>query len=145
MAFQKENIGKIYEESTRTGNFLLKYGVTDRTGLKKLLYKIKDFLTQTSTRRYEYLSFHVTKLLPEYQNQNHELWNNPVDKQMTSTKSFEDLYEDALIVTTNLINDIEKYLTTQNNLEDLLEKIGDNSYSTGLPWKDSRKLTHFKF
>jgi len=142
--FQKENIGNIYKESSRTGNFLLKYGVTDRTGMKKRLYKLKDALTKKSNRRYEYLSFYVKEIIPEYLNENHEEWNNPVEKDLISTKSFEDLYEEAKQKTIEIIYKIEEYFKTHTNKEELLKEIGDYSYTTGLPCDRPQTLRYFK-
>jgi len=142
--FQQENIGNIYEESVKTGNFLIKYGVTDRTGLKKKLYALKDKITKNSHRRYEYLSFHVTKFIEEYQNNNHETWNNPVDKNETSTASFIDLYESAKEMVIILIKEIESYWQEKENLETLLQKIGNNSYTTGIPCEKPQTLKYFK-
>ena len=142
--FKVRNMGKIYEQSIKTGNFLLKYGVTDRTGIKKRLYKIKDLLCQHSYRRYEYLSFHVTKFYPEYLNTNHELWNNPADKQLTSKKSFQELYEDAKKETIQIITEINEYLESKRNFQVLLENIGNKSYVTGLPCNKTYTLKYFK-
>ena len=60
--FNEQNIGNIFEKSFHTGNFLLKYFVTDSTGIKKQIYKIKDFISPKSKRKYQYLSFHVTNI-----------------------------------------------------------------------------------
>lgn len=143
--FQKENIGNIYKESVLTGNFLLKFGVTDRTGLKKRLYKIKDLLTKKSNRRYEYLSFHVKKELKEYLNENHEMWNHPVKKELTNTKSFEELYNEAKEKAIEIILEIEKYLEKKENKENVLKTIGNYSYTTGLPCEETQTLKYFKF
>jgi len=142
--FQKEKIGEIYKESAKTGNFLLKVGVTDKKGLKKRLYKIKDLLSPLSTRKYEYLSFHVTKFYEEYQNNSHEIWNNPADKNRKSTKSFLELYEDALKKATYLINETEKYFKSKKDFQELLLKIGNYSYTTGLPCDKPYTLKYFK-
>ena len=142
--FQKENIGAIYEQSVQIGNFLLKYGVTDRTGLKKQLYKLKDLLS-TSNRKYQYLSFHVTKIIKEYTNESHETWNNPALKTITSNKSFKELYEESLKEAVEIIKAIDAYLKTKKDFQSLLEKIGNNSYVTGLDCEKPYTLKHFKY
>ena len=141
--FSKEDIGTIYEQSTHTGNLLLKVGVTDRTGLKKALYTIKDVLIPHKKRKYQYLSFHVTKIEPELANVNHNVWYHPVTKDK-STKSFEDLYNDALKKTENIINETEKYFKKQISKEELLSLIGNNSYTTGLPCDNINEMKYFK-
>jgi len=142
--FEKKNMGTIYEESVKTGNFLLKYGVTDRTGLKKALYTIKDFFTPYSYRKYQYLSFHVTKFIHEYLNETHEIWNNPVDRTITSTKSFLDLYEKARQETIGIIEEIDMYLKTKKDFQAVLDKIGNRSYTTGLDCEKPYTLKYFK-
>lgn len=141
--FQKENIGTIYEQSTHTGNFLLKYGVTDRIGLKKLLYKLKDLLSK-SNRKYQYLSFHVTKIIQEYTNEMHDTWNNPAQKNLTSNKSFKELYDDAKKEAIEIIKEIDTYLKTKRDFQKLLETIGNNSYTTGLDCEKPYTLKYFK-
>ena len=143
--FQKENMAKIYEKSTRTGNFLVKYFVTDTTGLKKQLYKIKDCLMKKSPRKYEYLSFYVTKIFPEYLNENHEFWFYPADKRIKKNDSFLELFEKSLQKACFIIIQIDEYLKRKISKKEILTIIGDNSYTTGLPV--SRKLTnkYFKY
>ncbi len=143
--FQKENIGKIYEESVKTGNFLLKYGVTDRTGIKKQLYKLKDLLTPLSYRKYQYLSFHVTKFISDYRNEQKKIWYNPADQNIQSTKSFLELYEISKIEAIKIIIEIHKYFLNKKSLKKVLELIGNNSYTTGLPCDKPYTLKYFKY
>lgn len=143
--FQKENIANIYEKSVKTGRFLIKYGVIDRTGLKKMIYKLKDYITPNSKRKYQYLSFHVTKYNKEYLNELHEKWINPADNTIISNESFEELYEKALKETITIINTIDTYLTFKKNKKEVLQKIKDNSYITGLPLNLPQDLKYFKF
>ena len=142
--FAVDFMGEKYHSSVNTGNFLIKYFVTDKTGLKKQLYKIKDFLCFWSGRRYEFLSFYVTKIFSEYLNDEHEIWCNPWNNEITSTQSFEELYEEALQKMLDLILDLEKYWNKQITKDELLEIIGDNSYASGLPWRISKEMKYFK-
>ena len=138
-------MGKNYKKGVNTGNFLLKYGVTDRTGLKKRLYKIKDLLTKNSNRKYEYLSFYVKEFILEYLNENHETWNNPVDKNLKSTKSFLELYEESKKEARENIKRIDSYLKTKKDLQKVLKEIKNNSYVTGLPCDKPHTLKYFKY
>ena len=142
--FQKDNLGTIYEQSVRTGNFLLKYGVTDRTGCKKLLYMLKDSLPFQTGRKYQYLSFHVTKLNLEYLNEDHNFWWNPTDKTQISQDSFFELYEKAKEKAISCILETELYFKKEKTKEEVLRFIGDNSYVTGLPWELKKELKYFK-
>lgn len=143
--FNISNMGTIYKQSVQTGNFLLKYFVTDKTGLKKRLYAMKDLLMKQSKRRYEFLSFHVNAIYPEYLNETHETWVYPAAKEKTSNASFLELYEDSLKEACNIIENIEKYLNNEITETEVLKVIGDNSYSTGLPLNRKRSSKYFKY
>lgn len=142
--FQIKNMGNIYEESVKNGNFLLKYFVTDKTGMKKTLYALKDIVTFWSLRRYKNLSFHVTQIDPEYLNLQKRTWYNPVDKSMIHNESFIELYNKALAKATKIIFKIEKYWANEITKEELLEIIGNNSYTTGLDCRLKREMKYFK-
>ena len=143
--FQTTNMGNIYEKSTSTGNFLVKYFVTDTLGIKKQLYKIEDCLMKNSPRKYEYLSFYIPKIYLEYLNENHEIWIYPADKNIKKNDSFLELFEKSLQKACYIITKIDEYFKRKISKKELLTIIGDNSYTTGLPI--SRKLTnkYFKY
>jgi len=142
--FSKKNMGRFYESSVKTGNFLLKYGVKDKWGLKKILYYLKDLICFNSKRKYQYLSFHVTSIEKEYLNLNHEIWHHPVTNKI-SKKSFEDLYEDAIKETIKIIKKIDLYLDGKESIDNTLKIIKNLSYTTGLPCNQKEELKYFKF
>lgn len=143
--FAIPNIGKIYNKSTKTGYFILKHFVKDKTGIKKIIYHIKDHITFSSKRRYEYLSFHITDLNHDYLNENHELWLYPANQSITSTSSFMDLYNKSLDLAIYLIKVINDYFHNKISLEETLNIIGNNSYVTGEDCSLIKKLQYFKF
>lgn len=143
--FSKANMGSIYEQSLHTGNFLLKYFVTDRTGIKKIIYTLKDFLSYTSHRKYSNLSFHITKINNDYLNINKETWYHPVNKK-PSNLSFIELYERATKEASKKIKAIDTYLNTSKiSKQELLKIIGNLSYTTGLDCNQKQTLKYFKY
>ncbi len=141
--FHYEDMGSIYEQSVKTGNLLLKLGVTDRSGIKKQIYKIKDTIIPSKERKYQYLSFHVTEINKNYLNLEHQKWYHPANHE-ENTASFLDLYNEALEKTVQIILKIEDYFQGNLSLKQILKIIGDNSYITGLPWKENKELKYFK-
>ena len=141
--FQIDNMGPIYERSVAMGNFILKYAVTDRTGIKKALYKLRDFLC--NHKKYQYLSFHVTKLIPEYLNETKQTWVYALANTLIHNESFQELYEQALTKTIELITLTEKYLKNKITKKELLAHIGNNSYVTGIDCSQNQTLKYFKF
>ncbi len=143
--FQISNMGTIFEKSIHTGNFLLKYFVTDRYGIKKRIYKIKDLLITNSPRRYEYLSFHVNKINYEYLNLNHQAWIYPANKKMKKNSSFLELYEEAIQSAHFIITKIDEYLKKKISKKEILSIIGDYSYTTGLQVSSKKTSKYFKY
>ena len=139
--FQYTNMGEIYEEAVHTGNFILNFFVTDKTGLKKAIYSLKDFLSFHSKRRYANLSFHVTNIQEEYLNKDHALWHHPVTNEIHH-ESFEELYEQALQKAVQLIKEIH---SNEIDRTKLLQNIGNLSYITGLDCSKKRTLSYFKY
>ena len=131
--FNTKNMGKIYEKSYHTGHTIIKYFVTDHLGIKKQIYGIVDFFTPLSHRRYKNLSFHVTKIIPEYTNEQHETWFNPWSLE-PSNLSFYELFEKSQTIAVNLIESIEAYFQNQINEQELTNILKDYSYTTGLSW-----------
>ena len=141
--FQVDNMGTIYEKSVAMGNFILKYAVTNKTAIKKRLYQLRDFICRH--KKYQYLSFHVTKLIPEYLNETKEPWVYPVDNKLVHHESFQELYEQAISKTVKLILLTEKYLKKEITKKELLDNIGNNSYVTGIDCNKNQTMKYFKF
>lgn len=142
--FGYKNIGKIYNKSIYQGNFILKYLVKDRTGIKKYFYKIIDLLNTNSSRKYANLVLNVGKINYNYMNYNHEKWYYPANIKISKTDSFMDLYEKALEECTNIIKLTNDYFNNKIELSTLLKIIGNNSYITGLDCNLNLQNINFK-
>ena len=111
--------------------------------MQKIVYTLKDMLLPNKKRKYQYLSFHVTQIDPELANVSHHTWHHPVTNEK-STNSFEDLYNDALKKTEKIIQETEKYFDNKILKEELLNLIGNQSYTTGLPCDNKNEMKYFK-
>lgn len=143
--FNIQNVGQIYNKSILTGNFILKHFVTDKSGLKKKLYTFKDFIMFKSKRKYQYLSFNVSKINYNYLNLQHHQWFYPANDQIIKNDSFEELYIKALNKATFIINNINNYFNHEITRNEILNIIGNFSYVTGLPENYKVKNLKFKF
>ena len=141
--FNVKNMGTIYEKSVQNGNFILKNFVTDKMGIKKKLYRLKDNITFLSKRRYEYLSFHVTEINHNFLNEKNDLWLNPWSGK-ESNQSFNDLYEEALDNALNAIKIIDNYFANKVSLNEVMNILKDYSYLSGISWHDNKPLIYSK-
>ncbi len=142
--YKVDNIGNVYNKSVNSGNFLLKYFVTDRIGFKRFIYSIVDKLNRYG-RMYSNLSFHVKNIDTSLFNLNHGEWCNPIDKKLISTLSFLDLYNESITEGVYKISSINDYFNNKISLDKVLEIIGNNSHVTGVDFKDKRKSIYFKY
>lgn len=144
ITFNKKNIGDIYEKSTKQGHFILKYFVTDHHGLKKASYKIFDTIFYKNKIKYQNLSFYIKHPNIDYLNRKHELWCNPVNNNLKSNESFDDLYQKSLKEAENIFKITKKILENQINLQDYLNELGNKSYTTGLDCNQKENYQFFK-
>lgn len=142
--FNQENMGSIYETSTNQGHYILKYFVTDRTGIKKIAYKIFDKIFTKNLTMYQYLSFHTTKPDINILNRNHEPWFHPTDNTLKYTTSFDDLLKKAEKETLEIFKETEKVLYNKITLNEYLKKLKNISYTTGMNWRKKTKMKYFK-
>ena len=140
--FNINNMGPKYEQSAKTGHLILKYFVTDRTGIKKQIYKLKDKFGQG--KMYQYLSFHIRKLDMNFLNLEHHNWCYPTDNSIIKNSSFYDLYDEAILFATKLFNVSLDYLNNVITEKKVTKEFRDLSYVTGLDWHLKTKMQYFK-
>lgn len=133
------NMGKKYYRALDEMKFVFNYIRYDRFGIKKNIYKIIDLNPFKKLPRVRYLSYHFDLDDKEYfLNNEHNLWHNPSKKELVSTKSFNDLYDDVINSSCAIINELYEYIF--NNKKVMLKKlIGNLSYATGLPLSPNKK------
>ena len=141
--FKVNKISKKYEKAYKTGNFILKYFVTDKTGIKKKIYKIKDYFGKG--RMYQYLSFNIKKLDYSFLNLKHNDWCYPTDNTIIKNSSFYDLYDEGTKFARGLFKVSLNYLDNKIDENKVYSEFKDLSYVTGLDWHLKKKTKYFKF
>lgn len=133
--FKEKGMGKCYYKSAASMKRVFRFIRLDRFRIKKQLYKLID-LNPFHIRRTKYLSYNFPLDRDEFMiNTSHQEWYNIKDESIKSTKSFDDLWKDAVNESTIIINELYKYIF-ENKEVDLYKLIGNYSLSNGLLLKD---------
>lgn len=142
--FQLSNMSKVYYKSLKQMRFAIKVFRRDPYGIKKFFYKLADTFTPRSVFRFEAISYHYPlEDKHNFLNNDHTLWRNPTNYDLTYNESFVDLYLLAIKQAKVMICAAFDYL---NNKNIDLEKIFDNtSYVTGLNCDKKKELKYFEF
>ena len=142
--FQIKDMSKIYYKSIKQTKRYLKLFRMDKNGTKKTMYKLLDTITPRRCYRFEAISYHQSlDDKHNYLNNNHSLWRNPTDYNMTSNESFVDLYIKSLKQAKDIIIDTFNFLDGKNvKLENIFPNI---SYVTGLDCDRKKELKYFEF
>ncbi len=99
-----QNGGNLFFRSFSQVELFMRYLKYDPTGIKsKIVDYLDPLLKGTSS-----FSYHrnPAAALP-YLNQNHDLWNNPMDPSLQSTASFMELYDKALEDGASIVDQLE--------------------------------------
>ena len=144
MTFKIKDMSKIYYKSLKQTKKYLKLFRMDQKGIKKNIYKFMDTITPRRCYRFEAISYHQDlEDKHNYLNNNHTLWRNPIDYDMTSKDSFIDLYLKALREAKEMV---EASIDFINGKDIELEKIFKNtSYVTGMECGRYNELKYFEF
>ena len=130
--FHEKGVGKCYYKGVRSMKNVFRFIRRDRLKIKKQLFKLLD-LNPFHVRRTRYLSYNFPLDRDEFMiNRSHQEWYNIKDKSIKSTKSFDDLWQEAVTESIKIINELYKYIYENKEL-DLYKLIGNYSLSNGLP------------
>lgn len=142
--FNIKNMSYKYYRSLKQMKTYLRIFRMDRFGIKKFFYKIIDTFTPRSMFRFEAVSYHLPlEDKHNYLNNNHTMWKNPVDDNITSTESFVDLYLRSLEEARNISIKIFEYLNGKDI--DLKSLFLNKSYVSGLDCDIEKELKYFEF
>lgn len=142
--FNIKNMSYKYYRSLKQMKTYLRLFRMDRFGIKKFSYKIIDTFTPRSMFRFEAVSYHLPlEDKHNYLNNNHTMWKNPVDDNITSTESFVDLYLRSLEEARNISIKIFEYLNGKDI--DLKSLFLNKSYVSGLDCDIEKELKYFEF
>ena len=142
--FNIKNMSYKYYRSLKQMKTCLRLFRMDRFGIKKFFYKIIDTFTPRSMFRFEAVSYHLPlEDKHNYLNNNHTMWKNPVDENITSTESFVDLYLKSLEEARNISIKVFEYLNGKDI--DLKSLFLNKSYVSGLDCDIEKELKYFEF
>ncbi len=143
--FKIKKMSQIYFTSLKQMNLFLKLFRKDSYGIKKLGYKFIDKVTPSNSFIFDSLSYKQSiEDNNNYLNLDHKLWNYPIDKNITGTKSFFDLYNNSLKETLSIIKQINQYFINDVPID--IDKIFKNkSYITGVDCNNKQKQEYFEF
>ncbi len=142
--FNIKNMSYKYYRSLKQMKTYLRLFRMDRFGIKKFFYKIIDTVTPRSMFRFEAVSYHLPlEDKHNYLNNNHTMWKNPVDENITSTESFVDLYLRSLEEARNISIKVFEYLNGKDI--DLKSLFLNKSYVSGLDCDIEKELKYFEF
>lgn len=121
---------------------IMRHVIRDRTGLKRRLYRFFDRKDSTRDLFLEDLSFRTPPPAFDVLNRSHATWYHPVTGA-PSSKSVDDLYLDAYVMTCALIKTVGPAL--KNGQTVAIENVFENrSFNSGVDCEDSRTMRYFR-
>ena len=132
-----DEYNKCYKKMRRFNRWI----VIDRTGIKKIIYRLVDAL---SFKHFGILSCYSTSIKPKQDllNKNHNNWKHPVMGTIKD-KSFLELFEESINKSVTIIEKVNEVLYDDKDLIILDKDVKDLDYSTGLEIKNNKKMTYF--
>lgn len=114
--------------------------------IKKKIYNIIDKFLPKSINRLSHISYaYNLDNNTYYLNLNHKKWCHPRYKDEIYSYSFIDLYENAINLSIDIINKVNKILYESSNINELKNIFLNLSYSTGKDCNDKAKNKYFEF
>ena len=143
--FNLKYMSKIYYTSLKQMKLFINLFRKDSYGIKKTAYKLIDKITPKTAFILDALSYNQ-KIKDEnnYLNKTHKKWNYPIDKNITSTKSFKDIYNDSLNEALYIIKNINEYFYNDKEI-DIDNLFKNKSYVTGIDCNSKLKQKYFEF
>lgn len=119
----------------------------DPYGFKLKLYRLIDKISKDTMTRIDELSYYNTYIeCSSYLNLEHNKWNYPWDKNKVFNSSFLDLYDNALKMALDIIEEVTIMLESKKLNEQRLKKIFNNlSFATGLDCNKKVEMKYFEF
>lgn len=142
--FPIPNGGNKYQKGCKNMYYAYKFLIVDQTGIKKFFYHLFDKITPKKEGVYENYSNHITNIDTTILNNNHHTWYNPWNNK-PSTKSFFDLYNDALENCLVLFEATHNFLHDKITEEEFKKVLKDKSYVTGLSWHIKGDMKYLEF
>lgn len=142
--FPIPNGGDKYQKGCKNMYYAYKFLIVDQTGIKKFFYHLFDKITPKKEGVYENYSNHITNIDTAILNKEHHTWHNPWNNE-PNTKSFFDLYNDALENCIVLFEATYNFLQNKITEEEYKKVLKDKSYVTGLSWHSKGDMKYLEF
>ena len=143
--FGINNFHEYYLKSIKHIRFFFRVFRYDPYGIKKIFYKIIDFICPRSLLRKESLSYHISMNDKKHLlNLEHNRWYYPTDKRTKSNESLIEIYTKSLDKTVKMIHEINQYLYYDKKIN-IKKVIGNLSYVTGKDCDKKKELKYFEF
>lgn len=129
-----ENFGITYINALKQINIFLRLFRYDPTGIKNVGYNLIDKINLVDLK-FSFLSYnHNYKDFEHYLNNEHNLWYNPSEpnSNISSTKSFFELYDLAVEKTAEIISNLEEAINDKASIEEIKDIIPNTSAVHGL-------------
>ena len=129
--FNYPNMGDKYYRALKEMKFAYNHCRYDKYGIKRIIYQILDF-HPFNIQRTKYLSYHFDlKNNNYYLNLDHKEWLN---NGVKTNKSLLDLYEEVLVNSSYIINELYKYIFEEKEM-DTKKLVKNLDYGNGLEIK----------
>lgn len=141
--FNIDNVGSVYNKSYNQSHYIYKYLMYDKYGLKKLIYRIIDFITPYKKFKANTYSHHINKPDTNLLNLKKETWFHPVTGEKYND-SFEELFNKAQKKLIKCIKKCNDYFSNKCSIKDVENVVKNLSYSSGLEIKTRSIFKYFK-
>lgn len=142
--YNEDDIGTFYYKGIKNAKIVNALAINDPIGIKRILYKIIDKITNKQFGCLQAYSTHILKPNLSYLNKEHKTWNHPSNPDIKYNYSFEDLFDMSKEKAVKIIRELNKVLYENKQIEDILKYIPDIDYSTGLLIEESRRMDYFE-
>lgn len=133
----------IYKKGYRNFRFIFKHGMISRFGIKSKIYIFLDKLNIFKVCFNNYC-YYIKKIDDSYLNLDHKEWCYPANKKIKYHYSFLDLYDIALLKAKDIIIELDKVFLEDQDINEILKKIGNNNYITGLSCDKKLVMKYFE-
>lgn len=139
--FDISNGEQLFKESVHAMYNVINRINTDRTGIKKAIYKIVDFVSKSDDMFLQDLSFFHRDLSYDFLNKQHRTWYHPITNQPFQS-SVEELYDQGKNFAIDLITKVNMYLEGNKQIE--LKNIFTNlSFNSGVDCDINQPFQYF--
>lgn len=142
--YKKDNIAKTYYKSFKQGRFVFRFGVYDKFGLKRLLYKFIDFIRPIRYKKIIHVSSYIKDIDSNYLNLDKQDWYNSATNSY-SNLSVDELYDLAVDKSVEIIKHIDTMLDTELDFKKLKNLIPNISYISGRKIYPKYSMRNFEF